>query len=61
MSNPYASYLNAEKLGRAEMMQHSKNYFNPWEAIHEANPQEILDRGEKVTLLAAPDYAGGAR
>ncbi len=50
VSNPYERYLNAERLGRAEMMQNSKNYFNPWETIHEANPQEILDRGEKVSL-----------
>ncbi len=50
VSNPYARFLNAESLGRAEMMQHSKNYFNPWETIHEANPQEILDRGEKIAL-----------
>jgi acetyl esterase len=50
VSNPYERYLNAERLGRDEMMQNSKSYFNPWETIHEANPQEILDRGEKVTL-----------
>ncbi len=50
VSNPYERYLNAERLGRAEMMQNTKNYFNPWESIHEANPQEILDRGEKVVL-----------
>jgi len=50
VSNPYERYLNAERLARAEMMQNTKNYFNPWESIHEANPQEILDRGEKVTL-----------
>lgn len=50
VSNPYERYLNAERLGRTEMMQHSKTYFNPWETVHEANPQEILDRGEKVTL-----------
>ena len=50
VSNPYERYLNAERLGRAEMMQNSKKYFNPWETIHEANPQEILDRGEKVAL-----------
>ena len=50
VSNPYERYLNAERRGWAEMMQNSKNYFNPWETIHEANPQEILDRGEKVTL-----------
>lgn len=50
VSDPYARFLNAEKLGRAEMVQNSKNYFNPWEAIHEGNPQEILDRKEAVTL-----------
>jgi len=50
VSNPYARFLNAESLGREEMVQNSKKYFNPWETIHEGNPQEILDRGEKVTL-----------
>ena len=50
VSNPYERFLNAQSLGREEMMQSSRNYFNPWETIHEANPQEILDRGEKVTL-----------
>ena len=50
VSDPYARYLNAEKLGRAEMVQNSKTYFNPWESIHEGNPQEILDRREAVTL-----------
>ena len=50
VSDPYARYLNAEQLGREEMVQNTKNYFNPWETIHEGNPQEILDRGEKVTL-----------
>jgi acetyl esterase/lipase len=50
VSNPYERYLNAERRGWEEMMQNSKRYFDPWETIHEANPQEILDRGEKVTL-----------
>lgn len=50
VSDPYARYLNAEKLGRVEMVQNSKTYFNPWETIHEGNPQEILDRKEPVTL-----------
>ena len=50
VSNPYARFLNAESRAWAEMIQYSKNYFNPWETIHEANPQEILERGEKVTL-----------
>ncbi len=50
VSNPYARFLNAEQLGREEMVRNTKTYFNPWETIHEGNPQEILDRGEKVTL-----------
>ena len=50
VSNPYARFLNAEQLGREEMIQNTKTYFNPWDTIHEGNPQEILDRGEKVTL-----------
>lgn len=50
VSNPYERYLNAERMGRHEMMQNTKNYFVPFEIIHEANPQEILDRREPVTL-----------
>ncbi len=50
VSNPYARFLNAEQLGRAEMVQNTKNYFNPWDTIHEGNPQEILDRGDKAIL-----------
>jgi acetyl esterase len=51
VSDPYARYLNAEKLGRAEMVQNSRTYFHPWDTIHDGNPQEILDRGEQVTLV----------
>src|ERR1043166_7548182 len=50
VSDPYARYLNAEKRQRTEMMQFSKTYFNPWENVHEGNPQEILDRREAVAL-----------
>ncbi len=50
VSDPYERYLNAERRGWAAMIQNSKTYFNPWESIHEANPQEILERAEKVTL-----------
>jgi acetyl esterase/lipase len=50
VSDPFARYQNAENRQWQEMIQNSKNYFNPWESIHEGNPQEILDRGEKVTL-----------
>jgi|SRR5882672_9658565 len=50
ISDPHTRYQQAEKMKRAEMMQKTKNYFVPWETIHEANPQEMLDRGEKVSL-----------
>ena len=50
VSDPYVRFGQAEKMGREEMMQNSRIYFNPWETIHEGNPQEILDRREPVTL-----------
>lgn len=50
ISDPYARYQNAENRQRAEMMQKSRTYFNPWEAIFEANPQQMLDRKEQVSL-----------
>ena len=48
--DPYTRYQQAEKMKRAEMMQKSKAYFSPWETVFEANPQQMLDRGEPVTL-----------
>ena len=50
VSDPFARYQQAEKRQWAEMIQNSKTYFNPWETIHEGNPQKILERGEKVAL-----------
>jgi acetyl esterase/lipase len=50
ISDPYARFLQAEKMKRAEMMQKSKTYFNPWDAVYEGNPQQILDRREAVSL-----------
>jgi len=50
ISDPYARYQNAENRKRTEMMQKSKTYFNPWETVFEANPQQMLDRKEKVSL-----------
>ena len=50
VSDPFARYQQAEKMKRDEMMQNSKVYFNPWETIHEGNPQMMLDRGESVSL-----------
>jgi acetyl esterase len=50
ISDPYARFQQAEKMKREHMITNSKTYFNPWETIHEGNPQEFLDRREAVTL-----------
>ena len=50
ISDPYARFQQAEKMKRGEMMQKSRIYFRPWETIFEGNPQQILDRGEAVSL-----------
>jgi len=50
ISDPYARFKQAEKMKRAEMIQNTKNWFKPWDAIYAANPQQILDRREKVSL-----------
>ena len=50
ISDPYARFLNAQKMDRKEMMQNTTNYFKPWESIFEGNPQQILDRTETVAL-----------
>jgi acetyl esterase len=50
VSDPFIRFGQAEKMGREEMIRNTRIYFNPWETIHEGNPQEILDRGEPATL-----------
>lgn len=50
-SNTIARFENAERRKNETMIQSNKTFFNPWESIHEGNPQEILDRGEKVALV----------
>jgi acetyl esterase/lipase len=60
ISDPWARYLQAEKMKREEMMMKSRTFFNPWDDVHEGNPQEILDRGERVTLVPMLIMQGGA-
>ncbi len=33
------------------MIKNNKTFFVPWATIHEANPQEILDREEKIAFV----------
>jgi acetyl esterase len=51
ISNTYARFQNAEARKRDNMMRNNRNFFNPWETIFEANPQQILERREAVTLV----------
>jgi acetyl esterase/lipase len=51
ISNTFARYQNAERHDRQNMMKYNKVFFNPWATIHEGNPQEVLERGEKVALV----------
>jgi acetyl esterase/lipase len=51
ISDPYARFQNAERLKRDAMVNNHRIFFNPWDTIHEANPQEILERKEHVTLV----------
>ena len=50
ISDPFARFKNAENMGREDMVNNHYIYFKPWETIHESNPQEILERKEKITL-----------
>src|SRR6202165_1418019 len=59
ISSTFARFENAERRGNAGMMKNNKVFFNPWETIHESNPQEILEREEKVTLVPFLIMQGG--
>jgi acetyl esterase/lipase len=51
ISDTFARYENAERRHNAGMVKNNQVFFDPWETIHEANPQEILAREEKVALV----------
>ena len=51
VTDPFARFQQAEKMNRAQMIENSRIYWNPWETIHEGNPQQILERREPVTLV----------
>jgi acetyl esterase/lipase len=51
ISDPYARFQNAEQKKRENMVKNTRTYFSPWETIYEANPQQILDRREKIDMV----------
>jgi acetyl esterase len=50
VSNTFARYENAERRRNDGMVKANLTYFAPMATIHESNPQEILDRHEKIAL-----------
>jgi alpha-beta hydrolase superfamily lysophospholipase len=50
ISDPWARYQQAQKMKRENLIKASHAWFVPWETIHEANPQEMLERKEALTL-----------
>src|SRR5215470_7357691 len=51
ISDTWARFQQAERMKREAMIENNRIYFNPWETIHEGNPQEMLERREPVTLV----------
>ena len=51
VSNPFARYENAQRMKRDAMVKNTTTFFAPWDTIHESNPQEILERREKVSFV----------
>ena len=51
--DPWVRYQVAKEKGNEELMEQHHGYFLKEEVMHEANPQEMLDRGEKTVLPPA--------
>jgi acetyl esterase len=51
ISDPYQRFKNAEASNRESMVKNHTTFFKPWETIFDGNPQQILERREKVTLV----------
>jgi acetyl esterase/lipase len=59
ISDPFARYVNAKRRKRENMINNHHKFFIPWETIHESNPQQILDRKERVELVPLLIMQGG--
>ena len=51
VSDTWARFQNAEAKKRDSMISNNRTFFVPWETIHEGNPREILERGEKIARV----------
>ena len=50
ISNTFARFETAQANKAGSMIKNNTTFFVPWDSIHESNPQEILERKEKVAL-----------
>ncbi len=48
--DPYARYLYAQSVGRADLVARTEAYFLTRDCMQEGNPQYILERGESAVL-----------
>jgi acetyl esterase len=48
--DPYARYLFAQDAGRDAQAKGTEAYFLTLDAMHEGNPQEMLDRGQQIEM-----------
>jgi acetyl esterase/lipase len=58
ISDTVGRYENAKKRGAKGMVENNETYFKPMETIHESNPQEILDRHERINMVPMLIMAG---
>ena len=58
ISDTVGRFENAKRLNRSDMVRNNTLFFNPWETIHESNPQEILDRHEAIAFVPMLIMAG---
>jgi acetyl esterase len=56
--DPHARYLHAQSQGKADLLKSHHNYFVDEATMREANPQQILERGENVELPPALIFQG---
>jgi acetyl esterase/lipase len=59
ISDPSARFQQAEKTNREHLIEASRTYFRPWEAIFEGNPQKVLERREARALPPMLIMQGG--
>lgn len=50
ISDTFARYQNAVDRKRENMVKNNTTFFVPFDSIHEANPQELLERKQYTTL-----------